>query len=768
MSAAEQHAHPTVRESAQLMGDLGLSLVPIGVGQKYPPIQAWQDKATSSAGTHDEWWGNGTGWGIGWKMGLQDNGSWLFALDVDGDVGEAQMRALWAEWDIKGALVATVQAVTGGGGKHFIFSLPSPAEWIVTRSKLADGIDIRAEGGQIVVAPTLHPDTRKAYRWSAGCAPWERPILEAPEPLLAMMRSLLVPPPVTIVNYPLPPRTVGRLSDVGPSPADWVREHLDWQTYMPKHGWQMVRSLAGQTWWKRPGKTDKGHSAVLHDNGVLVVFSLEIPPQLAGLGHRTRGDEGLSFSLFDFIAAYEHGGDRRALARHIGETYLRRDNAPQLVLPGGVAEVGTSDTRQAGPSAEYLTDGFWDSLPVLAQIRQAARATRVGPDAVLANVLALWATIIPPSYMLPDVVGDKASLNYLACMVSKSGVGKTAAYRVARRLVTTRDEEVRFGAVAGSGQGVVKAYLDDVKVEDPETGKPITVQKQVWRGIHWNVDEGVALAAGALNSESVIMPTLTSAWSGEALGQENAKRENFRRLEAQAYRLTATISVQEENAHQFHTPYMQRLGVTGRLQFAFVHDLTAPIVRPDWPGEIILPSVPDILTGVTLTYPQYVWDSIDAAQYGILNGTQLTTLRESQYTLLRCKIAGLLALLTGSRAVTDLAWQLSGEVINCSRAIISKLESDHLTRNQAALRDKGHNQATVELAIEDRKDLVAIDKLSNRIVEAVLGQPGHRWSRGKLARALTNSTSRHRFEPALNRAVSGGRVALDGEFIVVP
>lgn len=67
-----------------------------------------------------------------------------------------------------GALPATVEAVTGGGGRHIYFA--HPGHEVHSRVALAPGIDIRGDGGCIIVPPSTHPSGRR-YRWVSQRAP---------------------------------------------------------------------------------------------------------------------------------------------------------------------------------------------------------------------------------------------------------------------------------------------------------------------------------------------------------------------------------------------------------------------------------------------------------------------------------------------------------------------------------------------------------------------------------------------------------------------
>jgi hypothetical protein len=78
-------------------------------------------------------------------------------LGVDCDPrhgGDASLHDLveahGSEW------LETLQVKTGGSGHHFFYTYPADVELGNTVNKLAPGIDTRAEGGYVVMAPSLH------------------------------------------------------------------------------------------------------------------------------------------------------------------------------------------------------------------------------------------------------------------------------------------------------------------------------------------------------------------------------------------------------------------------------------------------------------------------------------------------------------------------------------------------------------------------------------------------------------------------------------
>jgi hypothetical protein len=170
---------------------LGLRVLPIRAGGKHPPMASWQHAATDDADKIRNWYrGLYTTAGVGIALGDQPNGKHLFALDLDnhgnGD-GHDELADLEAQ---HGRLPDTWRAITGSGNSHLIFEAPAGVtvrNQQAAGNRVAPNIDVRGQGGQIVVAPTIHPDTLNPYTWEHGYAPWEIPVAMAPDWLLGMV-----------------------------------------------------------------------------------------------------------------------------------------------------------------------------------------------------------------------------------------------------------------------------------------------------------------------------------------------------------------------------------------------------------------------------------------------------------------------------------------------------------------------------------------------------------------------------------------------------
>ena len=108
--------------------------------------------------------------------------SGLVVLDVDAQkYGDDSLFDLTQRF---GNLPTTVMALTGGGGFHYLFAHPGPHLKIRNSvENLGPGLDVRGDGGYIVVAPSSHASGRR-YEWELSCHPKDVALAPVPDWLL--------------------------------------------------------------------------------------------------------------------------------------------------------------------------------------------------------------------------------------------------------------------------------------------------------------------------------------------------------------------------------------------------------------------------------------------------------------------------------------------------------------------------------------------------------------------------------------------------------
>ena len=144
---------------------------------KHPRTKNGVHDASADEAKIRRWWETWEDANIGVATGKEAG---FFALDVDPRKGGAEaLASLEAKY---GKLPETRSADTGGGGAHHLFRYPDFAVKNPT-GELGPGLDIKGEGGAIVVAPSLHAGGKR-YRWRNSA-----PIADAPQWFLRLLRE---------------------------------------------------------------------------------------------------------------------------------------------------------------------------------------------------------------------------------------------------------------------------------------------------------------------------------------------------------------------------------------------------------------------------------------------------------------------------------------------------------------------------------------------------------------------------------------------------
>ncbi len=158
----------------------GWSVIPIEPRGKRPvvPWQIYQSRLPSAAEV-EAWFGTKRQLNFGIVTGAVSN---LVVLDVDSRHGGDESLT-WLEVE-HGPLARTIEAKSGGGGRHLYFAHPGGS--VPNRAGLAPGIDLRADGGCIVAPPSLHPGGGR-YEWARGRSPDEASLAPVPAWLLQLV-----------------------------------------------------------------------------------------------------------------------------------------------------------------------------------------------------------------------------------------------------------------------------------------------------------------------------------------------------------------------------------------------------------------------------------------------------------------------------------------------------------------------------------------------------------------------------------------------------
>ena len=166
-----------IRTEALRLAELGFEVFPCKAKGKAPATKNGFKDATSDPAEIERIFTGRKNLAV--ATGLR-SGTWV--LDLDGREGLEVFAELEREF---GSLPKTVTAKTGGGGLHYFFACDG-AE-IQSRSKLADKpIDVRADGGYVVVPPSSHA-SGNSYEWQVS--PHDHKPAKAPDWLLSFVRD---------------------------------------------------------------------------------------------------------------------------------------------------------------------------------------------------------------------------------------------------------------------------------------------------------------------------------------------------------------------------------------------------------------------------------------------------------------------------------------------------------------------------------------------------------------------------------------------------
>jgi hypothetical protein len=144
---------------------------------KHPRTMNGVKDATIDEAKIRRWWEQWPNANIGGALGPQAG---RFAEDIDPRNGGDETQAGLVEKH--GALPATLTAGTGGDGFHFIFKWPAGYTGKL-KGALGGGVDVKGEGGYIVLAPSLHA-SGKRYHWLN-----DAPVVDAPQWMLNKLRE---------------------------------------------------------------------------------------------------------------------------------------------------------------------------------------------------------------------------------------------------------------------------------------------------------------------------------------------------------------------------------------------------------------------------------------------------------------------------------------------------------------------------------------------------------------------------------------------------
>ncbi len=162
---------------------LGWKIFPCVPKQKVPACQHGVKDATSDEAQIREWWNRWPDANIAVACGPE---SGIYVVDVDvQESGIDGWGTIQQFADSGKHLPDTVRQNTPRGGAHFFYRSDVPPN---NKNAFCPGIDIRAGGYYVVIAPSIHPNGG-TYAWATGKAPWDIGYSEFPDFMRPVTRA---------------------------------------------------------------------------------------------------------------------------------------------------------------------------------------------------------------------------------------------------------------------------------------------------------------------------------------------------------------------------------------------------------------------------------------------------------------------------------------------------------------------------------------------------------------------------------------------------
>lgn len=469
--------------------------------------------------------------------------------------------------------------------------------------------------------------------------------------------------------------------------------------------------------------------------------------------------------------------DTDAARAEVAEIRARLDDHgeddPQLsshLTVGGRGEAVEEDSL----ALLRLPAEFWSERPVLEHVRAAALSRMAPPDAVLAVVLARTAALSSHTVELPPNVGGAVGLSLLAGLVGPPEAGKSSSTATGRDLLPAPvGHTIADGLPLGSGEGLAEVLFGMVTEDDPQTGKPTKVRRQVRHAALVAVDEGTLLAELAQRRGSTTLTTLRSIFTHGTIGNTNATAERNRVVAGTDYVYGVVVGIQPALAGPLFEPAAVGAGTPQRFLWAWCVDPTLSPERSPWPGPLDwTPPGPGELAPLRhvepgaklrhrLAVPDEVSDEIRRSIHTARTSTDADPL-DAHRMLLRLKTAALLGILDGRVEVTVEDWRLAGIVdatsANVRRYVAGTLRAADQQREDAQVARHVRREAASEDAAYDRALASAATSVARKVHRSGSA------SRRDLQQAIAG---KHRqlgvsVDDAVERAVSDGLIVADG------
>ncbi len=467
------------------------------------------------------------------------------------------------------------------------------------------------------------------------------------------------------------------------------------------------------------------------------------------------GCPGVAHALMDLQDDYTEAVSGES-ERDDGEWLRSLHGAVEKVASAEVLDWEVCSRVIAERSAELLFDytpapkpSIWDERPILRHLHDFARGRGVAPLAVLGVALARIVAATPSNVVLPAIIGGDGTLNLFVAFVGKSGQGKGAAEAAAADAIDLSKMLDRISAEpihtvnVGSGEGFVHQFVERKAGE----------LRRIRDSVLFSIPEVDTLTALGNRQGATLMPTLRSAWSGEALGHSYADPSKALKVEARAYRCSLMLGVQPTKAG----PLLEDADGGTPQRFLWV-----PVVDPDMPRK--RPPAPEpkkwdrkfpSVQRYEMAVCEEAIDTIEEAHWLRSRGEGDPLDGHALYT--RLKVAAALALLDKRLDVTADDWRLSGRIMSKSDATRAGVQRELRERATEANIGRAKAEAARAVVVAEEVDAQAVRRASQAVKNA-LGKKPDAWVSRKELRQSIAGRNKPNLDDALAALVLSGDI----------
>lgn len=399
------------------------------------------------------------------------------------------------------------------------------------------------------------------------------------------------------------------------------------------------------------------------------------------------------------------------------------------------------------PEATELDVTFWDARPELRHVHDYALSKLVSPWAVLGVTMVRLLATVGPEIVLPDLVGDVASLNLFVGLVGPSGSGKSAAIKAAAKAVIhspLADEDEFKEVTLGSGQGIAHAFGYNVKG---------VVHLHEQRSVVFKLDEIDHLKATSQQASSTLLPELRCLYMGEPLGAQYVEQIKRVPIPAHSYRAGFIVGIQPPKSEVL---LRDTDGGTPQrflwLPSTYPHEEERPpAVEPwEWKRPRGIDSQVPYAIEVCDTAKEAVYRNQVRAARG--EGNPL----DGHRLLTQLKVAAALAFFNGHNNVNEDDWQLAKTVMKESDRTRQQCLDEVSSKSKAANKARAEAEAEKAVTVAQRVTDETVQRVARLLMKHLERGP---LKRRDLTRKLHSSHTAY-FDEAVERLMNDGLVAV--------